>query len=70
MIGPILIFGLVVFAALLAAMRPQIFARYFLGKWQRERLAGNMNTISWSGWVIFGLAVFAAIRVFIAALQR
>lgn len=65
------IFAAVALGGLLAAKRPDIYAQYFLAKWQRERLAGNLNGLSWTGWVLFAFGAFASIVTLIAgALYR
>ena len=60
------IFVAVAMLGLLAAARPRVFAQYFLAKWQRQRLAGNMSALSWTGWILFAGATFAAILTLVA----
>jgi hypothetical protein len=66
MIATEVVFGIVAIVGLLAATRPQVFTRYFLAEWQRERLAGNIGAVSWTGWVIFGCSTFTVIVMLIA----
>ena len=70
MIGAALLFGFVALGGLLAAMRPDLCARYFLAKWQRERLAGNMGALSWTGWILFGFSSCIVIVILIADVLR
>jgi hypothetical protein len=70
MIAVAMIFGFVAFMGLLAAKRPELFARYFLAEWQRRNLAGNMAALSWTGWVLFGCGAFSAVMILIASVLR
>jgi hypothetical protein len=49
--------------ALYAALHPEQYARYFLARWQRERISGRLNVLSWSGWGILALCIIAALIV-------
>jgi len=65
------VFTAVSLLGLLAAIRPDLYAQYFLVKWQRERLAGKMSGLSWTGWVLFVFCAFASILTLVAgALHR
>jgi hypothetical protein len=64
------IFAAVALCGLLAARRPDIFAQYFLAKWQREQLAGRMSGLSWTGWVLFVFGAFASILTLVAGVRR
>jgi hypothetical protein len=48
---------------LLAALRPETYARYFLAEYQRRALSRNLSALRFTGWVIFGgcLAFFIAL---------
>jgi hypothetical protein len=62
---------LVALGGLFAALKPEEFARVCLAKWQRERLAGNMSGLSWTGWIIFGFSLFGiAVMVMLFAFNR
>lgn len=53
MLVPLLIFALVGCLGLVAALRPEVYARYFLAESQRRALSGNLRALSFTGWVIF-----------------
>jgi p-aminobenzoyl-glutamate transporter AbgT len=53
MLVPLLIFALVGCLGLLAALRPEVYARYFLAESQRRALSGNLRALSFTGWIIF-----------------
>ena len=53
MLVPLLIFALVGCIGLLAALRPEAYARYFLAESQRKTLSSNLKALSLTGWVIF-----------------
>lgn len=55
---------------LYAALRPEQYARYFLAKWQRRRVSGQFNVLSWTGWGIFVLCTVAALVVVIRTTIR
>jgi hypothetical protein len=61
------VFAAVALLGLLAARRPDVFAQYFLAKWQRDRLTGNMGGLAWTGWVLFVFGVFASILTLVVA---
>ena len=65
-----LAFVVVAILGLLAALRPRVFAQYFLAGWQRERLAGNVSALSWTGWIIFGCSAFTLIALLPANIGR
>ncbi len=62
----LLVIAVIALMALYAALRPEQYARYFLAKWQRERLSGEFNVLSWTGWAIFAgciaIALFVVLR--------
>ena len=62
------LFGTLALLGLLAAKRPEVFARYFLAEQQRERLANNMSAVSWTGWIIFGCSAFTVIAMLVSRL--
>jgi len=64
---PALIFASVAAMGFLAAKHPELFARYFLSESQRERLVGRMDSLSWTGWVIFGCGLFAVAFAIVGA---
>ena len=70
MVGTELIFGIVAALGLLAAKRPQIFARYFLAEWQRQRIRDNMNGLVWTGWMIFGFGTLTVSAMVVSAVRR
>lgn len=70
MVGTELIFGIVAALGLLAAKRPQIFARYFLAEWQRQRIRDNMNGLVWTGWMIFGFGTLTVCAMVVSAVRR
>jgi len=71
MVGTELIFGIVAALGLLAAKRPQIFARYLLAEWQRQRIRDNMNGLVWTGWMIFGFGTLTVCAMVVSdALPR
>lgn len=53
MLVPLLIFASVGCLGLLAALRPEVYVRYFLAEFQRRALSGNLKAVSFVGWVIF-----------------
>lgn len=59
----LLVFAVIALMALYAALRPEQYARYFLAKWQRERICGQFNVLSWTGWIIFVGCIAAALFV-------
>jgi hypothetical protein len=61
----LLTIGIVAFSGLFAALWPEEFARVCLSKWHRERVAENMGSVSWSGWLIFGFSLFGIVLVLI-----
>ncbi len=66
-----LVFALVAFLGLVAAKRPETFARYFLAGSQRERLAGNTDVVSRTGWIIFGCGLLTAVAMLVeSAMSR
>jgi hypothetical protein len=62
--------GIFALVALLMAKRPDVFAELFLAKWQRDRLASNMNELSWTGWIIFTAAAIVCVVLLIADVVR
>jgi hypothetical protein len=62
------LFGTLALLGLLAAKRPEVFVRYFLAEQQRERLAGQMSAVSWTGWMIFGCSALTVIAMLISRL--
>jgi len=50
---PLLIFVLVGCMGLFAALRPELYARYFLAEVQRKAVSRNLKGLSLTGWVIF-----------------
>lgn len=66
----LLTIGIVALGGLFAALRPDEFAKVCLSKWHRDRLAGNMGAISWTGWLIFGFSLFGIALVFILSAFR
>ena len=65
MILGVSIFGIVALAGLLAAKRPDIYVKYFLADWQRERIP-NPDVLRSTGWMIFGFCGFTAVLIVIA----
>ena len=61
MLVPIVLFVLMGCLGLLAALRPEVYARYFLAGFQRRALFGNLKGLSFTGWVIFGICMAAAL---------
>jgi hypothetical protein len=57
----ILIFTVTGLMGFYVALRPEQYTRYFLAKWQRERLVGHFDTLRWVGWTIFSAGVLAVI---------
>lgn len=53
LIVPMLVFALVGCMGLFAALRPEVYSRYFLAGFQRRALAGNFKALSNTGWIIF-----------------
>jgi len=62
----VLVFSAVCLGGLLAAKRPDIFAQWFFDERQRKRLAGRLDGLSWTGWIIFGLSLLGLIVGLIA----
>jgi hypothetical protein len=46
---------------LLAALHPEIYARYFLAEYQRRAISGNFKALSLTGWLIFSVCAIAII---------
>ena len=65
-VAAVLGFGFIGALGLLAAKRPDFYVRYFLADWQRERASGSLAAISWTGWIIFGSALFTVAVMLIA----
>jgi hypothetical protein len=63
MLPVLFIFGLIGCMGLIAALRPDVYVRYFLAKYQRRALSRNPRALSLTGW-----AIFAACMVVIIAL--
>jgi type VI protein secretion system component VasF len=63
MLSPLLILALVGSMGLLAALRPETYARYFLTKWQRSGASRNPRALSRTGWAIFGVCVFVIVAL-------
>jgi len=61
MLAGLLIFALVGCLGLLAALRPETYARYFLAEYQRRALSGKFRALSFTGWIIFSLCTIAII---------
>jgi hypothetical protein len=61
MFAGLLIFALVGCMGLLAALRPETYARYFLAEYQRRALSGNFKGLSFTGWIIFSVCFIAII---------
>jgi hypothetical protein len=61
---PILIFALVGCMGLLAALRPEAYARYFLAESQRRALSSNLKALSLLGWVTFVGCVVVVVGIF------
>ena len=62
----LLLIAVMALMALYAALRPEQYAQYFLAKWQRERISGHFNVLSWTAWIIFvgciATALFVVLR--------
>lgn len=54
LIVPILVIAVTGLMGLYAALRPEQYTRYFMAKWQRERIFGRFETLRWVGWIVFG----------------
>jgi hypothetical protein len=61
MLAGLLIIALVGCMGLLAALRPETYARYFLAEYQRRAISGNFKALSWTGWIIFSVCTIAII---------
>jgi hypothetical protein len=61
MLAGLLIFALVGCMGLLAALRPEIYARYFLAEYQRRALSGNFKALSLIGWIILSVCTIAIV---------
>lgn len=61
MLVPLLIVAVVGCMGLLAALRPETYARYFLAEYQRRALSGNFKAVSLTGWIIFSVCTIAII---------
>jgi len=60
------IFALVAMCGLLAALRPEVFARYFFTGWKRQQIEANLCGLSSVGWLIFIFSGFTFIVALIA----
>jgi hypothetical protein len=69
MLAPLLVFGSIVCVGLLAALRPQVFARYFLTESQQRALSGNLSVISMTGWAMFSGCIAIIIVILFRALK-
>ncbi len=63
-------FAVVAFLGLLAARRPQVFARYLLAGWQRERLVGNMAIVARTGYRVFAFGSLTAALIVLETIVR
>ncbi|MGA9475339.1 MAG: hypothetical protein WBV36_22935 [Terriglobales bacterium] len=61
MLVPLLIIAAVGCMGLLAALRPETYARYFLAEYQRRAFSGNFKALSLTGWILFSACTIAII---------
>ena len=59
----LLIFALIACMGLLAALRPEAYARYFLADYQRRAFSGNFKVLSLVGWLIFSGCLIAGVVI-------
>jgi hypothetical protein len=63
MIVAILVFALVGCMGLFVALRPEVYSRYFLAKYQRKALSGKFKALSFTGWLIFGVCLAVVLAI-------
>lgn len=59
----LLIFALIGCMGLFAALRPEVYSRYFLAEYQRKALSDNFKGLSLVGWLIFAASLVAVIVI-------